>query len=126
MPTQIRVARDELAAFCKRHNIRLLSFFGSVVRHEFRPDSDIDVLIEFEDGYGPGFIGLHRIETELSGLLGGRRLDLVNPKFLNPRIREQVLAEAEVQYAKEWPVIPRAHAGLGSVGARARHWQVSR
>ena len=116
MPAQISVARDKLAGFCRRHNIRLLSFFGSVVRKEFRPDSDIDVLIEFEEGYGPGFIGLHRIETELSQLLGGRRLDLVNPKFLNPRIREQVLAEAEIQYANN-----RRGPGLEDGNRGTRH-----
>ena len=100
MAVQIPIERDELAAFCRRHHIALLSLFGSVVCQNFRPDSDVDVLIEFEEGYGPGFIALHRIETELSELFGGRRLDLVNPKYLNSRIRDRVLAEAEVQYAK--------------------------
>jgi len=100
MAAQIPIERDKLAAFCRRHHIALLSLFGSVVCQDFRPDSDVDVLIEFEEGRGPGFIGLHRIEAELSELFGGRRLDLVNPKYLNSRIRDRVLAEAEVQYAK--------------------------
>jgi hypothetical protein len=101
MAAQVSIERDQLAAFCRRHHIRLLSLFGSAVRRDFRPDSDIDVLIEFEEGHGPGFIGLHQVEIELSALFDGRRLDLVNPKYLNPRIRDQVLAEAEVQYATE-------------------------
>ncbi|MBI4874816.1 MAG: nucleotidyltransferase family protein [Acidobacteria bacterium] len=97
---QLPFERDRIAAFCRRNHICLLALFGSVVRQDFRPDSDVDVLIDFAEGLGPGFIGLHRIETELSELLGGRRLDLVNPRYLNPRIRDQVLAEAVVQYAE--------------------------
>ena len=99
MGARITVDRAGLAAFCRRHRIRKLSLFGSVLRDDFRPDSDIDVLVEFEPGHQPGLIRLHGIEQELSGLLGGRNLDLVNPKFLHQRIRERVLADAEVQFA---------------------------
>ena len=92
------IPRDRLAALCRRHHIRRLSLFGSVLRDDFGPESDIDILVEFEPGRVPGFFRLHEIEQELSALLGGRRIDLVTPRFLNPRLRERVLAGAEPQY----------------------------
>ena len=96
----IKIPQDKIADFCRRHHIRRLAFFGSVTREDFSPDSDIDVLVEFEPQHVPGFIGLYNLETELSGLLGGRHVDLVTAGFLNRRIRERVLAEAEVAYAE--------------------------
>lgn len=95
---QIELDRPRLAEFCRQHHIRRLALFGSVLRPDFRPDSDIDVLVEFEPGHTPGlaFIGMER---ELSVVLGGRRVDLVTPRFLNHRIRDRVLAEALEQYA---------------------------
>ncbi|WP_242392057.1 nucleotidyltransferase family protein [Anaeromyxobacter oryzisoli] len=99
MATRIRIDRGALAEFCKRHHIRRLSLFGSVLRQDFRPESDVDVLVEFEPDQVPGFIALHGIEEELSSLLGGRTVDLVTERFLNRRIRDRVLAGAEVQYA---------------------------
>ena len=98
--TKIPVDREKVEDFCRRHHIRRLALFGSVLRDDFRPDSDVDVLVEFEPGYGVGFIGLCQIEQELSALFGGRRLDLITPKFLNDRIRDRVLADAEVHYAQ--------------------------
>jgi len=99
MSLRIAVDREKIAEFCRRNHIRRLSFFGSVLREDFRPDSDIDVLVEFEPGQ---VIGLRFIEIqdEFSSLLGGKKVDLVTPKFLNWRIRGRVLAEAEVQYAE--------------------------
>lgn len=70
-----------------------------MLREDFRADSDIDVLVEFEPDHVPGFIALHDLEEELSSLLGGRAVDLVTERFLNRRIRDRVLAGAEVQYA---------------------------
>ena len=99
MAARIAVDRAKLAELCRRHRIRRLSLFGSVLRDDFGPASDVDVLVEFEPGHQPGLIRLHGIEQELSELLGGRRLDLVNPKYLHDRIRERVLLEAEVQFA---------------------------
>ncbi len=99
MATSISIDRRALADFCQRHHVRKLSLFGSVLRQDFGPDSDVDVLVEFETDHVPGFIALHDLEEELSGLLGGRRVDLVTERFLNRRIRERVLAGAEVQYA---------------------------
>lgn len=100
MSTRIRVDRDRLGEFCRSHHIRRLALFGSVLRDDFRADSDVDVLVEFEDGHRPGLIAFCQMEEELAQLFGGSRLDLVTPKFLNHRIRDRVLAEAEVQYAE--------------------------
>src|SRR5258708_38990118 len=72
MAKAISIDRTSLAALCRRHHIRRLSLFGSVLRPDFRPDSDVDVLVEFEPGQVPGFLALHAIEMELSKLLGGR------------------------------------------------------
>ena len=99
MRAKIPVDRERLAELCRRHDIRKLAFFGSVLREDFAPDSDVDVLVEFEPGRPVG-LRFIRVQDELSELLGGRRVDLVTPKFLNHRIRDRVLAEAEVQYAE--------------------------
>ena len=100
MTSNINIEHDKLAEFCRHYYIRRLALFGSVLREDFRPDSDIDVLVEFEPEHVPGFIRLHRIEEELSHLLGGRKPDLVTLKSLNRRIRDQILTDAEVQYAE--------------------------
>ncbi len=92
------VPKGQIAEFCRRNHIRRLSLFGSILRDDFGPGSDIDVLVEFEPGHVPGFRFI-RLQDELSGLFGGRRVDLVTPKFLNRRIRDEVLRSAEVQYA---------------------------
>jgi len=93
----VPIDRDRIAEFCRRHHIRRLSLFGSVLRDDFRPDSDVDVLVEFEPGNRVGLIGLAELELELAELLG-RKVDLNTPGFLSRYFREQVLAEAEVQY----------------------------
>jgi predicted nucleotidyltransferase len=88
-----------LDAFCRRNHIRRLSSFGSVLRDDFRPDSDIDVFVEFEPEHVPGFLRLAAIEIELSRLLDGRKVDLRTPEDLSRYFRDAVVAEAEVQYA---------------------------
>lgn len=88
------IRTDALAEFCRRHHISKLALFGSVLRADFRPDSDVDVLVEFEPGQTPG-LAFFDIEAELSQLLG-RRVDLNTPQFLSPRIRARVQAEAEI------------------------------
>jgi predicted nucleotidyltransferase len=94
------VSKEAIAAFCRRHHIRKLSLFGSVLRDDFRPDSDIDVLVEFEPGHAVGW-GIIEIEEELSRLFGGgHKVDLVREKYLNPRLRDRILASAEVQYVE--------------------------
>ncbi len=92
------ISEEGVADFCRRHHIRKLSLFGSVLRDDFHPDSDVDVLVQFEEGYVVG-LGIMDIEEELSQLLGGHKIDLVNEKYLNRRLRSRILAEAEVQYA---------------------------
>jgi len=91
--------RDALAALCRRHHIRRLSLFGSVLKGTARADSDVDLLVEFVPGKEPGFIGLATIETELSALLGGRPVDLRTAQDLSRHFRSEVLSSAEVQYA---------------------------
>jgi predicted nucleotidyltransferase len=93
----IRLPRDKIAEFCKRNRIRKLSLFGSALRGELREDSDIDLLVEFEPGHVPG-LAFFAMQNELSEILG-RKVDLNTPQFLSRYFREQVLAEAEVQYA---------------------------
>jgi len=92
-------AKEEIAAFCRRHHIRKLSLFGSVLRDDFRPDSDIDVLVEFEPGHAVG-LGIIDIEEELSQLFGGHKVDMVREKYLNRRLRSRIIDSAEVQYAE--------------------------
>lgn len=94
---KIQIPRDKVAEFCKRKHIQKLSLFGSALRGDFRPDSDVDVLVEFEPGHVPG-LAFFAMENELSEILG-RKVDLNTPQFLSRYFREQVLAEAEVQYA---------------------------
>ena len=97
MSIQIEIPQDELAAFCRRNHIRRLALFGSVLRDDFRPDSDVDVLVEFEPGAQVGLITLAGIEIELSRLLG-RKAEMHTVKGLNPHFRDDVLDSAEVQY----------------------------
>lgn len=96
MARQVFADRDAIAAFCRRHHIRWLALFGSVLRGDFHPDSDLDVLVEFEAGYVPGF-AFFAIQDELSELLH-RSVDLNTPGFLSRHFREAVLTEAEVLY----------------------------
>ncbi|MBI1816051.1 MAG: nucleotidyltransferase family protein [Deltaproteobacteria bacterium] len=95
----IEIPGETLAAFCRRNDIRRLAVFGSILRGEFGPDSDIDVLVEFEPGHVPG-LKFFELEHELSELLG-RRVDLNTPQCLSPYFRDEVVAEAEVIYAQE-------------------------
>ena len=92
----IEIDRDKIAAFCRKHHIRKLSLFGSVLREDFCEDSDIDVLVEFEPAYVPG-LAFFAMERELSEILG-RKVDLHTPGFLSSYFRDQVLAEAEAHY----------------------------
>ena len=92
------VPGDRLDGFCRRHGIRKLSLFGSVLREDFGPDSDLDVLVEFEPGTRVG-LRFFSMERELAELLG-RKVDLNTPGFLSPYFRDDVLAEAKVLYAR--------------------------
>lgn len=89
--------REAIADFCRRHGVRRLAVFGSALRDDFRPDSDVDVLVEFAEGRAVGLIGFAGMEQELSGLLG-RRVDLNTPGFLSRQFRDRVLAESRECY----------------------------
>ena len=93
----IEVDKKRIAGFCRRHRIRRLAFFGSVLRTDFGPHSDVDVLVEFEDAHVPG-LAFFTMEKELSKILGFKA-DLNTPQFLSRYFRDDVLAEAEDQYA---------------------------
>lgn len=92
----IQIRNEKVAEFCARYRIRRLSLFGSVLRPDFRPESDVDVLVEFEPGAAIGFFGLSRLELELSSLLGGRKIDLRTPQDLSKYFRDSVVDQAYV------------------------------
>jgi len=98
MTARLPIERHELAALCRRHRIRRLSLFGSVLKGTAGADSDVDLLAEFERGAAPNLIEIADIERELSTLLGGRRVDLRTPEDLSRYFRDEVVREAEVQY----------------------------
>jgi uncharacterized protein len=87
----VTIPQDKIAEFCRRNHIRKLSLFGSVVRDDFRPDSDVDVLVEFEPGQVPG-LRFFSMQAELSQILG-RPVDLNTPQWLSPRFRDDVQRE---------------------------------
>lgn len=89
--TRIEIPRDRIADFCRRNHIRKLSLFGSVVREDFKPDSDVDVLVEFEPGHTPG-LRFFALQAELSQILG-RPVDLNTRQWLSPYFREDVEKE---------------------------------
>ena len=96
----IALPPDKIREFCRRNQIRRLSLFGSVLRGDFRPDSDIDFVVEFRDSAAPSLFDLARMERELSIILGGRKVDLRTPKELSRYFRDEVLSTATVQYAE--------------------------
>jgi predicted nucleotidyltransferase len=96
---QIEIPKKKIGEFCRKHHIQKLSFFGSVLGKDFGPDSDVDVLVEFEQGQVVGFLRLSGMEIELSEILG-RKVDLRTPAELSRYFRQEVLDSAEVQYAQ--------------------------
>ena len=94
---KIRIPKDQIAEYCKRNRVRWLSLFGSVLREDFGPDSDVDILVEFEPGTRMGLIRLSGLEIELGKIIG-RKVDLNTPGFLNKYYRNKILTEADVQY----------------------------
>lgn len=99
MNGKLAIDKDSIADFCRRHHITRLAIFGSALRDDFRPDSDVDVLVDFEAGHVPGFFRLSDMEEELSALFNGRKMDLRTPEDLSRYFRDEVVAEAKVQYA---------------------------
>jgi hypothetical protein len=94
----LEIGEERLAEFCRRNDIRRLSLFGSILGEEFGPDSDVDMLVEFEPGVVVSLLDMARMEIELTGMVG-RKVDLRTPKELSRYFRARVLASAEVQYA---------------------------
>lgn len=98
MSLRIQVDNERIAEFCRRNHIRRLAFFGSVLRDDFRPDSDVDILVEFEPDASVGLIKMAGLEIELSEIIG-RKVDLRTPGDLSRYFRDKVIETAEVQYA---------------------------
>ena len=96
----LEVSEAELAPICRRHRIRKLSLFGSRLKGTARPDSDVDLLVEFEPDAVPGLLGIAAMELELSALLGGRKVDLRTAQDLSRYFRDEVVRTAEVQYER--------------------------
>lgn len=95
----IDIPHERIVVFCKRNHIRKLSFFGSILRDDFGPNSDVDILVEFEPGHVPGYFGLARMERELSEILS-RKVDLRTPQELSKYFRDEIISSAQVEYAK--------------------------
>ena len=99
-PIKPGIPKEKIAEFCHRHHITKLALFGSVLREDFWPDSDIDVLVEFEPGHVPGFIRLSGMARELSALFGGWTVDIRTPQDLSRYFHDEIVKTAEVQYAQ--------------------------
>ena len=97
---KIHIEKRRLTGFCRRNGIRRLALFGSVLRNDFRHDSDVDVLVEFKAGHVPGFFTIYRMEQALSCMFGNRKVDLRTPQDLSRYFRDDVMAHAEEQYAE--------------------------
>ena len=100
MNTNISIPENRLAAFCKANGIARLALFGSVLRDDFGPDSDVDVLVEFQPERVPGLLGVAALEIALSDLFEGRKVDLRTPEDLSRYFRQEVMDAAEVQYVE--------------------------
>jgi len=99
MSARISIPKAKITVICQQNHISKLALFGSVLRDDFRPDSDVDILVEFESNHVPGLFGLARIERELITVFG-RPVDLRTPNDLSRYFRQTVADEAEVQYAQ--------------------------
>lgn len=100
MAAQISIDKEQIGQFCRQNHIRRFSLFGSVLREDFNPESDIDVLVEFEPEPIPGLFGIARMERELSQLFGARKVDMRTAEDLSKYFRNAVLKEADLQYAQ--------------------------
>jgi len=95
----VKIPKNKLMAYCKKNHIKKLAFFGSLLGDDFNPESDIDILIEFEEEYIPGLFDLVRMEEELSTLFNGQKVDLRTPNDLSRYFRNKVISNAEIIYA---------------------------
>ena len=95
----IEIPQKKITRYCKKNHIKKLALFGSILREDFHPGSDIDLLVEFEEGYTPGFFGLNRMEDQLSKFFNGKKMDLRTPNDLSRYFRNKVISNVEVLYA---------------------------
>jgi predicted nucleotidyltransferase len=100
MSPQLKIDTDKLARFCERYHIRRLALYGSYLKGTARPDSDIDLLVEFDPGHIPGLLGIAGMELELSRVTNGKKVDLRTENDLSRYFREEVVRTAKVQYAR--------------------------
>ncbi|SMF84491.1 hypothetical protein SAMN06265365_1548 [Tistlia consotensis] len=100
MTDRLTIDREALAAFCRSNGIRKLSLFGSALRDDFGPESDVDVLVEFEEGVRPSLLTLAGLEARLRPFFGGRRVDLGRPEDLHPALADRIMRSAERQYER--------------------------
>ncbi|ADN34993.1 DNA polymerase beta domain protein region [Methanolacinia petrolearia DSM 11571] len=96
--SNLKVPKKKIAEFCKRNHIRRFALFGSVLRDDFGPDSDVDILVEFEDNHTPGLFKIFDLEEELSVIFGNRKIDLRTPGDLSRYFRAEVISNSEVCY----------------------------
>ena len=96
----LKFSREKIMSFCKRYHIRNMAFFGSILRGDFNPHSDIDILVEFNPDSVPSFFTLMRMEEELSSIFNGRKIDLRTPQDLSRYFRDEVLKKREVLYSE--------------------------
>jgi hypothetical protein len=97
--SKIEIPKERIAEFCRKHGIERLSLFGSVLRDDFGPDSDVDVLVEFKPGTRIGLIRLAGLELQLGAIIG-RKVDLNTPGFISLNLRPTVMTESEIQYVE--------------------------
>ncbi len=99
MNANLSIPRNRITSFCREHGIKRLAIFGSALGDNFGPDSDIDILVEFQPDRTPTLFTLAGMEQELSDIFGGRKVDMRTPEDLSRYFRERVIQQAEVQYA---------------------------
>jgi predicted nucleotidyltransferase len=104
---QIEVSLEIIERFCRKNRIRKLSLFGSVLRDDFRPESDIDVLVEFEENGIPGLLGISRMERELSQVFGGRKVDglVKSPSTMSFRAQREIFREQRIENRRFLPLV---------------------
>jgi predicted nucleotidyltransferase len=100
MNPNLTISQEKIRELCVRFHIGRVAVFGSALRDDFTPDSDVDVLVDFLPGHTPGFFGLFDIEEELSAIFGGRKTELRTSQDLSKHFRQRVLDTAEVQYVR--------------------------
>jgi hypothetical protein len=100
MRVAVRLVHRRIGGALPPDGVRRMSLFGSAVRGELGPASGIDFLVEYDPSNRPGMVEMQEIEDRLAALYGGRKIDLANPKYLNPRLKERILAEAQLQYGE--------------------------